>query len=84
MLIAAMKAGARKEVEYIFPKSCPGCILFSMVMTGYQSKQKEVALKFLKIYSNGDVGEVFYEWLLSKIKKLYQSLGRNQNLTDPY
>jgi hypothetical protein len=40
MLRGALKAGARQKVTYSFPKRCFGCVLFSMVMTGYQTGKK--------------------------------------------
>jgi hypothetical protein len=48
MLIAALKVGAKQAVTNVFPKGCFGCVLFSIVMTGYQTKKKKVAINFLQ------------------------------------
>lgn len=53
MLSAALKVGADRQVTRIFPKGCFGCVLYAMVMTGYQIKKKDTAVKFLKEYTNG-------------------------------
>jgi hypothetical protein len=53
MLRGALRVGAHNEVVNVFPKSCFGCVIFSMVNTGHRLNQKRVAVTFLKELMGG-------------------------------
>lgn len=68
----------------MFPKGCFGCVLFSIIMTGYQLNKKQIAIKFFKEYTNGWFTDMLYDLTLASMMVLYKILKYNQKLTDRY
>lgn len=68
MLSAGLKIGLKQEVLDIFPKGCFGCLIFTLAVTGHQTRKKAAAIKFLKEYTNNWATDEFYSAVLERIK----------------